>query len=68
MLASMATLAAAAGAYRAARRRWDWAVFGVLATFVYLYAVVVTCVVRHPGGGSDVVPAAASHARRPHVV
>jgi hypothetical protein len=46
MLTSAATFALVSGAYRARGYKWDWAVFGVLAVFVYLYVVCVTCAVR----------------------
>jgi hypothetical protein len=45
MLASAATLALIGSAARARGLKWDWAVAGVLSTFVYLYVVCVTCAV-----------------------
>ncbi|KIZ07589.1 hypothetical protein MNEG_0358 [Monoraphidium neglectum] len=45
MLASAATLALIGSAARARGLKWDWAVAGVLSTFVYLYVVCVTCAI-----------------------
>lgn len=68
MLASAATLALVSGAVKASGgRKWDWAVAGVLATFVYLYAVCVTCVVGigvGRGAGRGVRARGAAGARR----
>lgn len=45
MLTSAATVALASSALKSKGFKWDWAVFGVLATFVYLYTICVTCVI-----------------------
>lgn len=48
MLTSAATVALVSSTLRARGYKWDWAVVGVLCLFVYLYVVIVTCVVSVP--------------------